>query len=252
MFTNNMRIYLTLLYVICICSMFFTGCSKSDDNAKNEPVNNNEQNGDNNNANNTEQDNRSYIKEDDLHGVWAVSGNGSDKYFIYFTPTGKYSFCFNSTQMGGGVFQLDKNKLTLNNAYLNTKDVLDLEQDGLYIKIKGEIHKFKSNAKEPVNISIYKTDSEIPTTKTGEVFKIWGLHVTYGNVITYIKYETDYMIKYQYCKDNSLKQVISESNWFYVYNNGMTYTQDCSGNGNVTIYKLQDHYQTLNSQIVPQ
>jgi hypothetical protein len=154
--------------------------------------------------------------------------------------------------MGAGTYSLDKNTLTLNNGYLYTKDNLKIEQTDKGLTLSGEMFDFKSSNKQSVNISLTKTNKEIPLPKTGETFKIWGLNAHYGDVVTKIQYQSEYLIKYQYCKDNSLQQVIEESMWYYVYCDGMTYTQTCSGDGSVVIYKLQDHYSTLKSQIVKQ
>lgn len=209
---------------------------------------------DNNDGNNEngQSEETNYLTESDLYGVWAVEGNGSDLYFMSFAETGKYSFCFNSTLMGGGSFSLDNNKLTLNNAYLNTKDELDIIKDGNNLRITGSIYKFKDSSKDSVNITVFKTNRQIPINKTGEVFKIWGLNAYYGKTVTYIKYESENLIKYQYCKDNSIKQVIREQNWFYVLNDSMTYTQNCNGEGNVVIYKLKNNLANLDTQIVKQ
>ena len=60
------------------------------------------------------------------------------------------------------------------------------------------------------------------------------------------------MINYQFCKDNSLKTLIKEEFWYYVYFNDMTYTQNCAGNGDITIYKLTSHLTPLSTQIIKQ
>lgn len=133
-----------------------------------------------------EEEKQSFVKESDLYGVWVVSGNAASLYFISFSEAGKYSYCFNSTMMGAGTYKLDKNKLTLYNGYLNTIDVVNLEKDNSQIKITGDLQKFKASTKQSVNISISKMNKELPISKTGEVFKIWGLHNTYGSTITYI------------------------------------------------------------------
>ena len=192
-----------------------------------------------------------YLKTSDLDGVWSVSGSNG-LYFIAFTETGHYSLCFNDKLMGAGTYSLDKNTLTLNNGYLYTKDNLKIEKTDKGLTVSGEMLDFKSSNKQSVNVNLIKTGKELPVPKTGETFKIWGLHVTYGSVVTKIQYQSEYLIKYQYCKDNSLQQVIEESMWYYVYCDGLTYTQNCSGNGSVVIYKLQDHYSTLKHQIVKQ
>ena len=192
-----------------------------------------------------------YLKTSDLDGVWSVSGSNG-LYFIAFTETGHYSLCFNDKLMGAGTYSLDKNTLTLNNGYLYTKDNLKIEKTDKGLTLSGEMLDFKSSNKQSVNVNLIKTGKELPVPKTGETFKIWGLHVTYGSIVTKIQYQSEYLIKYQYCKDNSLQQVIGESMWYYVYCDGLTYTQNCSGNGSVVIYKLQDHYSTLKSQIVKQ
>ena len=192
-----------------------------------------------------------YLKTSDLDGVWSVSGSNG-LYFIAFTETGHYSLCFNDKLMGAGTYSLDKNTLTLNNGYLYTKDNLKIEKTDKGLTVSGEMLDFKSSNKQSVNVNLIKTGKELPVPKTGETFKIWGLHLTYGSVVTKIQYQSEYLIKYQYCKDNSLQQVIEESMWYYVYCDGLTYTQNCSGNGSVVIYKLQDHYSTLKSQIVKQ
>ena len=192
-----------------------------------------------------------YLKTSDLDGVWSVSGSNG-LYFIAFTETGHYSLCFNDKLMGAGTYSLDKNTLTLNNGYLYTKDNLKIEKTDKGLTLSGEMLDFKSSNKQSVNVNLIKTGKELPVPKTGETFKIWGLHVTYGSIVTKIQYQSEYLIKYQYCKDNSLQQVIEESMWYYVYCDGLTYTQNCSGNGSVVIYKLQDHYSTLKSQIVKQ
>lgn len=225
-----------LLLFLLICTTFIScGNEERNDPQKNEQnSNSSEQVSNGNNQENV----TSYITQNDLNGVWSVEGNRPDLYFIWFTETGKYSFCFNSTQMGSGTYSLDKNSLTLNNTYLNTKDVLKLEQDGNSIKISGEIYKFKSNSKEPVNIRINKTNKQIPITKTGEKYTIYGLHVTYGSTVTYIRYISENLMSYQECKDNSLKQVLSEKSMFYVINEDMTYTQECLRKGDVIIYKI--------------
>ena len=119
--------------------------------------------------------------------------------------------------MGAGTYSLDKNTLTLNNGYLYTKDNLKIEKTDKGLTISGEMTDFKSSNKQSVNVNLIKTNKELPIPKTGETFKIWGLHVTYGSIVTKIQYQSEYLIKYQYCKDNSLQQVIEESMWYYVY-----------------------------------
>ena len=168
-----------------------------------------------------------YLKTSDLDGVWSVSGSNG-LYFIAFTETGHYSLCFNDKLMGAGTYSLDKNTLTLNNGYLYTKDNLKIEKTDKGLTVSGEMLDFKSSNKQSVNVNLIKTGKELPVPKTGETFKIWGLHVTYGSVVTKIQYQSEYLIKYQYCKDNSLQQVIEESMWYYVYCDGLTYTQNCS------------------------
>lgn len=225
---------------MAIFSLCITSCSKDDIDETN-----------NNNDTEQKQQEPTYLQASDLQGVWSVSGSFG-LYFISFTETGHYSLCFNSKLMGAGTFSLAKNTLTLNNGYLYTKDVLTIEKKEDKLILSGDMFDFKSSSKQPVNVTLVKKTKEIPIPKTGETFKIWGLHATYGSIVTKIQYQSEYLIKYQYCKDNSLQQVIEEAMWDYVYCDGMTYTQNCSGNGNVVIYKLQDHYSTLKSQIVQQ
>ena len=222
---------LTAFFTLCI-----TSCSKD---------------GDDNINGSTEQQEPTYLKTSDLIGVWSVSGSNGI-YFMAFTETGHYSLCFNDKLMGAGSFSLDSNTLTLNNGYLFTKDILKIDKVDNRLTLSGEMLDFMSSNKQSVNVSLIKTNKEIPLPKTGETFKIWGLNAHYGDVVTKIQYQSEYLIKYQYCKDNSLQQVIEDSMWFYVYCDGMTYTQDCFGNGSVVIYKLQNHYSTLKSQIVQQ
>lgn len=234
--TNAMKkipfmMLLTAFFTLCI-----TSCSKD---------------GDDNINGSTEQQEPTYLKTSDLIGVWSVSGSNGI-YFMAFTETGHYSLCFNDKLMGAGSFSLDSNTLTLNNGYLFTKDILKIDKVDNRLTLSGEMLDFMSSNKQSVNVSLIKTNKEIPLPKTGETFKIWGLNAHYGDVVTKIQYQSEYLIKYQYCKDNSLQQVIEDSMWFYVYCDGMTYTQDCFGNGSVVIYKLQNHYSTLKSQIVQQ
>lgn len=228
------------MLTMAIFSLCITSCSKDDIDETN-----------NNNDTEQKQQEPTYLQASDLQGVWSVSGSFG-LYFISFTETGHYSLCFNSKLMGAGTFSLAKNSLTLNNGYLYTKDVLTIEKKEDKLILSGDMFDFKSSSKQPVNVTLVKKTKEIPIPKTGETFKIWGLHATYGSIVTKIQYQSEYLIKYQYCKDNSLQQVIEEAMWYYVYCDGMTYTQNCSGNGNVVIYKLQDHYSTLKSQIVQQ
>lgn len=228
------------MLTMAIFSLCITSCSKDDIDETN-----------NNNDTEQKQQEPTYLQASDLQGVWSVSGSFG-LYFISFTETGHYSLCFNSKLMGAGTFSLAKNTLTLNNGYLYTKDVLTIEKKEDKLILSGDMFDFKSSSKQPVNVTLVKKTKEIPIPKTGETFKIWGLHATYGSIVTKIQYQSEYLIKYQYCKDNSLQQVIEEAIWYYVYCDGMTYTQNCSGNGNVVIYKLQDHYSTLKSQIVQQ
>ena len=228
------------MLTMAIFSLCITSCSKDDIDETN-----------NNNDTEQKQQEPTYLQASDLQGVWSVSGSFG-LYFISFTETGHYSLCFNSKLMGAGTFSLAKNTLTLNNGYLYTKDVLTIEKKEDKLILSGDMFDYKSSSKQPVNVTLVKKTKEIPIPKTGETFKIWGLHATYGSIVTKIQYQSEYLIKYQYCKDNSLQQVIEEAMWYYVYCDGMTYTQNCSGNGNVVIYKLQDHYSTLKSQIVQQ
>jgi len=236
--TNAMKKLTFMMLLAAFFTLCVTSCSKDDDDSINSST---EQ----------QQQEPTYLKTSDLNGVWSVSGSNGI-YFIAFTETGHYSLCFNDKLMGAGTYSLDKNTLTLNNGYLYTKDNLKIEQTDKGLTLSGEMFDFKSSNKQSVNISLTKTNKEIPLPKTGETFKIWGLNAHYGDVVTKIEYQSEYLIKYQYCKDNSLQQVIEESMWYYVYCDGMTYTQTCSGNGSVVIYKLQDHYSTLKSQIVKQ
>lgn len=226
------------MLLMAFFSLCFTSCSKDDEE---EIKNNTEQ----------PQTEPTYLQVSDLIGVWSVTGSNG-LYFILFTETGHYSLCFNNKLMGAGTYSLDKNSLTLNNGYLYTKDILKIEKSDDHLTLSGEMLEFKSSSKQPVNLNIIKTRKELPMPKTGETFKLWGLNAYYGDVVTKIQYQSEYLIKYQYCKDNSLQQVIEEAMWYYVDCDGMTYTQNCTGNGSVVIYKLQDHYSTLKSQIVQQ
>jgi hypothetical protein len=230
-----MKKYSLLVFLLALAAMF-ASCSSDDENSIEEPI--------------ELIDEPIYPQESDLYGVWSFSG--SDIYYIAFTETGRYSLCFNSKLMGAGTYTLDKNTLTLTNGYLHTKDVFTIEKDGSILKMQGDMLNFKSSDKQAISAILSKTEKEIPLPKTGETFKIWGLSNNYGSIVTKIEYQSDYLIHYQYCKDNSLQQVIEEDLWYYVYCDGLTYTQDCSGNGNVVIYKLRDHYSTLKSQIVKQ
>ena len=236
--TNAMKNLSIMMLLAAFFTLCVTSCSKDDDDGIN-------------GSSEQQQEELTYLQTSDLNGVWSVS-NSNDLYFIAFTETGHYSLCFNDRLMGAGTYSLDKNTLTLNNGYLYTKDNLKIEKTDKGLTISGEMTDFKSSNKQSVNVNLIKTNKELPIPKTGETFKIWGLHVNYGSVVTKIQYQSEYLIKYQYCKDNSLQQVIEESMWYYVYCDGMTYTQTCSGNGSVVIYKLQDHYSTLKSQIVKQ
>ena len=236
--TNAMKNLSIMMLLGAFFTLCVTSCSKDDDDSINSST---EQ----------QQQEPTYLKTSDLNGVWSVSGSNGI-YFIAFTETGHYSLCFNDKLMGAGTYSLDKNTLTLNNGYLYTKDNLKIEKTDKGLTISGEMTDFKSSNKQSVNVNLIKTNKELPIPKTGETFKIWGLHVTYGSIVTKIQYQSEYLIKYQYCKDNSLQQVIEESMWYYVYCDGMTYTQTCSVNGIVVIYKLQNHDSTLKSQIVKQ
>ena len=224
------------LLLIVVVEFFFVSCSKDDDNSSygieqpQEPT---------------------YLQESELYGTWSVNGSNG-LYFIYFTETGHYALCFNNKLMGAGTYTLEKNALTLTNGYLYKKDVLSVEKESNLLKLSGDMYSFKSNSKQTVNITASKSIIEVPTPKTGETFKITGLNANYGSTITYIKYLSDYMIDYQFCKDNSLKTLIKEEFWYYVYFDDMTYTQDCAGNGEVTIYKLKSHLTPLSTQIVKQ
>ena len=185
-----MKTKIDYLISVFAAILYLASCSKDDDGSSSNPQGQEQQ-----------EDEQSFVQESDLYGVWSVSGNATGIYFFSFSEAGKYSFCFNSTMMGAGTYKLDKNKLTLYNGYLNTIDVVNLEKDNSQIKITGDLQKFKTSTKQPVNIGIFKMKKELPISKTGEVFKI----NTCGSTITYIKYESDYLIKYQYCRDNSLK-----------------------------------------------
>lgn len=209
--------------------------------------------GDNDKNEDLEPDNKETIslQISDLYGVWSVSGSNG-LYFIYFTETGHYALCFNSMIMSAGTFTIEKKSITLTNEYLHKKDVLSVTKNGNVLNLSGDMYNFKSNTKQSININATKSNIDIPTPKTGETFKITGLAANYGSVITYIKYQSDYMINYQYCKDNSLKTLIKEEFWYYVYFNGMTYTQNCIGNGDITIYKLTSNLSPLSTQIVKQ
>ena len=103
-------------------------------------------------------------------------------YFIAFTETGHYSLCFNDKLMGAGTYSLDNNTLTLNNGYLYTKDNLKIEQTDKGLTLSGEMFCFKNTNKQSVNISLTKTNKEIPLPKTGETFKIWGLNAILDKV----------------------------------------------------------------------
>ena len=224
------------LLLIVVVEFFFVSCSKDDDNSSygieqpQEPI---------------------FLQESELYGTWSVNGSNG-LYFIYFTETGHYALCFNNKLMGAGTYTLEKNALTLTNGYLYKKDVLSVEKESNLLKLSGDMYSFKSNPKQTVNITASKSIIEVPTPKTGETFKITGLNANYGSTITYIKYQSDYMIDYQFCKDNSLNTLIKEEFWYYVYFDDMTYTQDCAGNGDVTIYKLKSHLTPLSTQIVKQ
>lgn len=181
------------LLLIVVVEFFFVSCSKDDDNSSygieqpQEPI---------------------FLQESELYGTWSVNGSNG-LYFIYFTETGHYALCFNNKLMGAGTYTLEKNALTLTNGYLYKKDVLSVEKESNLLKLSGDMYSFKSNSKQTVNITASKSIIEVPTPKTGETFKITGLNANYGSTITYIKYQSDYMIDYQFCKDNSLNTLIA-------------------------------------------
>ena len=172
------RVNFTLVALI-ICAIL-SSCSKNENDNK-DTVFNNE----------TEHQQKTYLQKSDLQGVWDVMGY-SGIYFISFTETGHYSLCFNSKLMGAGTYTIEKNILTLNNGYLFSKDVLSVEKEGNLLKITGDMKSFKSSEKQTVNVNLAKTAKEIPVPKTGEIFKIWGLHATYGDVVT--KYNINQII----------------------------------------------------------
>lgn len=229
---------LTMLFMATLC-LLFTSCSKDDDNTNNnDPESPLEPN---------------YLNESDLYGVWKVEGTETDLYFITFSETGRYSFCFNNTLMGAGTYSLDKNKLTLNNGYLFTKDVLDLEQNDKQLNIAGDIHKFKSTDMQNVNITISKTKKDMPISKVGEIFTTFSfLNAYYGNVKERLTYTSEYIMKYEYFKDNALQQMLSEENWYYVCYDNLIYTQKTNGTGNVIIYDLSTQLGPISNKKVKQ
>ena len=179
--TNAMKNLSIMMLLGAFFTLCVTSCSKDDDDSIN-------------GSPEQQQQEPTYLKTSDLNGVWSVSGSNGI-YFIAFTETGHYSLCFNDKLMGAGTYSLDKNTLTLNNGYLYTKDNLKIEQTDKGLTLSGEMFDFKSSNKQSVNISLTKTNKEIPLPKTGETFKIWGLNAHYGDVVTKIQYQSEYLIK---------------------------------------------------------
>lgn len=249
---NNHSIMKSSIFFLIILSfaLFVTSCSKEDD--KHDDINTNTNINTETNNNGPTPNASTYVQESDLYGVWSVPGN-KDLYFIYFTETGHYSLCFNNHIMGSGKYKIENNSLSLSNGYLFTKDVLVVKKEGEKLNLTGEMTLFKSSNKENIDITINKTNKNIPVSPVGEKVKIFGLHVTKGSVVTQIQYQSENLIHYLYYTNNSLQQILGESMWYYVYNDGLTYTQDCSRYGEVVIYDLRNpNSGSLTTHIVKQ
>lgn len=180
----------------------------------------------------------SYLTIEDIDGIWNKSNN--DLFFISLSKQGKYSFCFNEKLMGAGSFSLDKDQLILDNAYLNTKDVLSVNVIDDRLIIKGNIHLFKQERFENVNLTFNKSNEQTPDYIVGQQWSSTGLpNAVYGSTREFVDITSEHLLRYRRVKDNALLTLINEENMFYIYRNQLTYTQRIQSDGNIHIYRLR-------------
>lgn len=225
-------IYSTIiLSILCIAT---NSCSKNDDVQQTQEI-----------------PDKTYLKVSDIKGVWTNGDN--NLYFISLNSNGRYSFCFNDRLMGAGTYLFDKDTLLLNNGYLYTTDTLFVIIKDTILNINGYIQNFKQVSREKINLSYCKTNEEFSVSKVGEKYSTSFLALT-GYAKDIIQYQTDYIAKYQRVKDNSIQQLIKEEYWFYIFRNGMTYTQKCTETGSVIIYLFSNEHRlgAISDKIVKQ
>ncbi len=195
-----------------------------------------------------------YLTKADISGVWAYPAN--ELYFISLSESGRYTLCFNKYIMGAGTYELEKDILTLNNGYLYTSDKLSISIDNNKLSLKGNMLKYKSNNSSYIDMSFSKSNESISSSMIGVVKRedpsLVGLPSggKYSDKEIEITYTSDYTATYQLeGKLSSTKQwvVIEEEIWHYVYRTPNTYTQLPNGDGEVTIYFLDN--QLANSDI---
>lgn len=192
--------------------------------------------------NNIVTENEVYLLKDDIKGTWLI--DNQDLFFFRFDEYGQYTFCFDKTMMGAGNYTLNQNIIVLHNEFTNTYDSLSVNLTSK-LTLVGEIKKFKSQEKIRINLFLDKFSDDPFESIIGSH---WETRHKYTNIYTgpkdvmeNIDIISKYLLTYTVRNYSGLKDLVEQKNMFYIYNNGLTYTQSTSSD-KVTIYNIPYTY----------
>ncbi len=191
-------------------------------------------------ANEKEEPANLWLTADDIAGVWVDKSN--DKFFIRISSDGKYSFCLTSELMGSGEFLLNNNMITFKNKYLSSVDeaLIEIIDGELFLSGSFNLMTYEGHERGTGIMKYYKKtkESDPPSFIGKQINFLWV--PTSGGYDTKERLEvlSEYIIKYQKIKKSgSIQSTLVDRNWYYVYRNGLFYTQKVDGDGRITLYK---------------
>jgi hypothetical protein len=186
------------------------------------------------------------LTTNDIAGVWTNPSN--NLYFLALSKDGKYKLCLDKTIMGAGSYELNNNVLTLQNAYLFTKDEINVKINNGNLVLSGHMLANKGLFLTPIDLSLKRSGESFPKSVAGEKrplpkegASLPGLPVGYKKVEQKAEYLTEYTAYFvsRGLLYSGYWENFCEYEWYYVYREPYTYTQLIDGiDGNVTIYNL--------------
>lgn len=184
----------------------------------------------------TESPEESYLKVEDICGVWVNPQNSM--YYLAIYPNGRYTFCLSDDLIGSGSYSLDENTLILNDGYFYTSDNVNISLNHEYLSITGDINSINNTTKY-VNYKLkYSPSEELSPSIAGrsETGKS-TTSVNYSEVINELNFVSDYVFTYKSTgkskSTGSWKTLVNDTR-YYVYRMPYTYC-----------YKLNNSQKTL-------
>ena len=174
---------------------------------------------------------------DDISGVWVDPSN--EWYYISIYPSGRYTYCLNEKLIGSGNYRLDGEKLTLNNNYTYSSDVIDVSVSNGKLTISGEVSDWKSQ-KTYIHLQFNMTNEQFSSSVIGSSLSCsGGLNKYYDKVKKEIKFISDVNFTYEsigLLKSTGKWKTLSDITFYYVYRNPYTYGLRIGGDDEVEIY----------------